>query len=256
MGVLTIRKDNSAGTVLHTESFIETPSYAPSGWPVGSITSGLTFNCKNKVPTQTITIGGKTFWCKNYMMDRSFWAKFDTSVGYDVYKDGTWASGLSANSLISSGPKNISKTPVFYKTFESSSFKIASARTAPSLNVDHGAGYLNLKIPWGSAINGIEIESGAANNFMHCFLLETKPSTSDFWAYYSNSAGTYSFKFDNTTVSFHYMNRWDGSDGTIPANAVTKFKCRDTISKDVYLFFSDGMQDSTFTTIKRITLLH
>lgn len=101
MGVLTIRKDTSSGTVLHTEQRLTAPSYSPN--PSGAIVSGAMWNCKNKVPNQNIVIGGKTFAAKDQMMDRSFWAKYDASQPLVIFEDGTWGAGYSVGSFEKTG---------------------------------------------------------------------------------------------------------------------------------------------------------
>lgn len=101
MGILTIRKDTSGGTVLHTEQRLVVPSYSPN--PSGAIASGATWNCKNKVPNQNIVIGGKTFSTKDQMMDRSFWAKYDASQPLVIFENGTWGAGYSTGSFVKTG---------------------------------------------------------------------------------------------------------------------------------------------------------
>lgn len=95
MGVLTIRQNNSSGSVIHTENRL----VAPTGTWKNPTSSGATWNCKDTMQDRNIVIGGKTFNCKDTMMPYGLWAKYDTSQPLVVFDNGTWGSGYSTGSF-------------------------------------------------------------------------------------------------------------------------------------------------------------
>lgn len=260
MGVLTIRKDTSSGTVLHTEQRLSAPAYSPN--PTGSITSGATWNCKNKVPNANIVVGGKTFAAKDKMMDRNFWAKYDESQPYDIYKNGAWASGLSATSFLKYGYYIHACPPVY--TFGTSSFTVYGARFD---NQHYGFALLDFAIPWGTSVNYIEIETGAATGYLVAYLLGEKPTvqpTSTEEVYVPAVIGDYYKRYiyipaSKTTVMLDNNKRPTEQPlykyGLMP-NSVNKLTVPSgtTVSGNQYLYLYDVVQVGTTTTIKRISL--
>ena len=81
MGTLTIKKNNSSGDTLATESRTSLPNVTYDGRNiVSSLDGSKTCNCKDTMMKTNLVCGGKTLNCKDTMMPYNVWVNYQRSL--------------------------------------------------------------------------------------------------------------------------------------------------------------------------------